>query len=51
LYTTIVSYNNVEDLPTELLNNKLDYAKNKLQFAYKYLDILNKDFDVFLNML
>jgi len=51
LYSTIVSYNNITDLPTDQLNHKLNYAKNKLKFAYKYLDILNKDYDVFLNIL
>lgn len=51
LYNTIVYYDNINDLPNEDLNKKFELARTKLKETYKYLDILNKDYDVFLNLL
>ena len=51
LYETILSYEKVWWLGDEEINNKLEFAKNKLKNWYKILDILNRDFDVFLNLL
>lgn len=51
LYETILTYDRIKELSNLELNNKLLYAKNKLKLWYKYLDIINRDFDVFLNLL
>ncbi|MDP2090859.1 MAG: DUF4012 domain-containing protein [Candidatus Gracilibacteria bacterium] len=51
LYKTIVYYDNISELPNKDLNNKFIIAKDKLKKSYKLLNILNKDFDVFLNLL
>lgn len=51
LYSTILSYEQIWVLNDDKLNNKLDYTKNKLTSTYKLLDVLNKDFDIFLNIL
>lgn len=51
LYMTIINYDNIEKIPDSNLNNKLNYTKDKLRIAYNLLDILNKDFDIFLNIL
>lgn len=51
LYNTIVAYEKIWELNDLNLNNKLLYAKTKLKESYKFLDIINRDFDVFLNLL
>ena len=51
LYETIISYNKIWNLKDYEMNSKLDFARNKLKETYKILDIINKDFDIFLNLL
>ncbi|MFK7780542.1 MAG: DUF4012 domain-containing protein [Candidatus Gracilibacteria bacterium] len=51
LYNTIVTYDRIDQLSSVALNEKLLYAKNKLKEGYKFLDIINRDFDIFLNLL
>lgn len=51
LYNTILMYERIEYLSNPELNSKLSYARNKLTQWYKYLDIINRDFDIFLNLL
>lgn len=51
LENTIISYDMIWDLWSNNLNNNLSFVKDKLTFAYKSLDIINKDFDVLLSIL
>ena len=51
LYSTILNYDHIWELPNEGLDSKLDFAKSKLKYWYKMLDTLNKDFDIFLDIL
>jgi hypothetical protein len=51
LYNTILHYDNIKNLNDENLNNKLIYTQNILKKGYKILDILNRDFDIFLSLL
>ena len=51
LYETILSYDKVWNIGDQEINIKLDFAKDKLQSWYKILDIINRDFDIFLNLL
>ena len=51
VYNTILSYDKVWELPSKSLNDKLNYAKNSLKKWYNLLDIINRDFDIFLNIL
>ncbi len=51
LYDTIVYYDKIGKLPNKDLNDKLDFARLKLKSFYKILDIINKDYDVFLSLL
>ena len=51
LYKTILSYDKVWNIGDQEINIKLDFAKDKLQSWYKILDIINRDFDIFLNLL
>lgn len=51
LYDTIIIYNKIGVLSDKDLNNKLLLAKDKLKESYKFMDIINRDFDVFLSLL
>lgn len=51
LYNSIVYYDKIKDLPNKELNDKLNFAKTKLKESYDFLDIINKDYDVFLSLL
>jgi hypothetical protein len=51
LYNSILYYDKIGKLPNKDLNDKLSFAKNKLKGTYKFLDIINKDYDVFLKLL
>ena len=51
LSDVIISYESVWIISDKDLETKFSYAKSKLISAYKFLDILNKDYDNFLNIL
>lgn len=51
LYKTIVYYQKINNLLNNNLENKLEYAKWKLKEIYSFIDIINKDYDIFLRML
>lgn len=51
LSDTILNYNKVWNLWIEWLNSKLDFAREKLVSAYKILDIIERDYDIFLWLL
>ena len=51
LYIIITDYNKIISISDLSLNNKLSSTKIKLKDIYKSLDVINKDYDVFLNLL
>ena len=51
LYSSIIYYDKIWKLPNKDLNDKLLFAKTKLKETYKILDIINKDYDIFLRLL
>jgi len=51
IYNTIIYYNKITEFNNPELNEKLEFAKTKLKEIYWFLDIINKDYDVFLSLL
>ena len=51
LYEAIISYKKIWYLDNSEYNKKILFTKNKLKQFYDFLNILEKDFDIFLDIL
>ncbi|MBT3726557.1 hypothetical protein HOG21_02405 [bacterium] len=46
-----MTYDKIKDFSNDELSEKLDIALAKMKQSYKLLSILNRDYDIFLDIL
>ncbi len=51
LYDTIITYEQIKDFSDKQMAKKLESTLDKMRWLYKLLSIVNRDYDVFLDIL